>query len=120
MHSACKQSRWWVSLLACMVWAGQSRAADEKPAGSVPLKKVVLFSSGVGFFEHAAEVEGDAQVDLKFNVDDINDLLKSMVLQDLGGGRISTVSYGSQGPDHQDAQDVRHRPDAATRRWPTC
>jgi hypothetical protein len=35
---------------------------------------------------------------MKFNVKDINDLLKSMVLQDLGGGRISTVSYGSKEP----------------------
>ena len=57
-----------------------------------------MFNSGVGFFEHRGEVEGDAKVDLKFNVDDINDLLKSMVLQDLGGGQISTVTYGSNDP----------------------
>ncbi|HTN77882.1 MAG TPA: hypothetical protein VL096_21640 [Pirellulaceae bacterium] len=71
--------------------------ADEK-ATDLPVKRVVMFSSGVAFFEHSGDVEGDAKVDLKFNVDDVNDLLKSMVLQDHGGGRVSTVSYGSKDP----------------------
>jgi hypothetical protein len=65
---------------------------------SVPLKKVVMFTSGVGYFEHRGEVEGNAKVELKFNVDDINDLLKSMILEDRGGGKISTVTYGSRDP----------------------
>jgi hypothetical protein len=72
--------------------------AQDKKADELPVKRVVMFSSGVAFFEHLGKVEGDSQVDLKFNVDDINDLLKSMVLQDHGGGRISTVSYGSKDP----------------------
>ena len=72
-------------------------AADEKPA-QLPLKKVVLFNSGLGFFRHEGDIEGDTQVELKFNVDDINDLLKSMVLEDLGGGRVSTVTYGAREP----------------------
>ncbi|MBA4019087.1 MAG: hypothetical protein C0483_18115 [Pirellula sp.] len=73
-------------------------AADAAKPGALPLKKIVLFNSGVGFFEHAGEVTGDASVDLQFNVDDINDLLKSLVPQDLGGGRASTVTYGSMDP----------------------
>src|SRR6185436_15855227 len=40
----------------------------------------------------------DAKLDLQFNTKDINDLLKSMVLQDLDGGRISTVTYTSRDP----------------------
>jgi hypothetical protein len=43
-------------------------------------------------------VDGSARVDLTFPVQDINDLLKSMVLQDLNGGTISAVSYDSQAP----------------------
>jgi hypothetical protein len=73
-------------------------AQEKGKAADIPVKRVVMFSSGVAFFEHAGKVEGNASVDLKFNVKDINDLLKSMVLQDLGGGRISTVSYGSREP----------------------
>ena len=72
--------------------------AQEKKAADIPIKRVVMFSSGVAFFEHNGEVEGNTQVEMKFDVKDINDLLKSMVLQDDGGGRISTVSYGSKDP----------------------
>jgi hypothetical protein len=64
----------------------------------LPIGQVVLFSSGVGYFQREGEVEGDARVDLSFPVQDINDLLKSMVLRDLDGGHISTVSYDSNAP----------------------
>ena len=72
--------------------------ADEPKGTSLPLKRVVLFSSGVGFFEHSGKVQNDATVEMKFNVDQINDLLKSMVVQDLDGGQVSTVNYGSKDP----------------------
>ena len=76
-------------------------AADPQPvaaAAQLPLKKVVLFTSGVGFFQHAGKVTGDASVEMKFAAERINDLLKSMVLEDLGGGTVSTVSYASRDP----------------------
>lgn len=72
--------------------------AEERSVSHLPLKKIVMFNSGVGFFQHDGQVNGDAQIEMKFNVDDVNDLLKSMVVQDLGGGRISTVTYGSRDP----------------------
>jgi hypothetical protein len=59
---------------------------------------VVLFSSGVGYFQREGTVEGNARVDLSFPVSDINDLLKSLVLQDLGGGHIAAVSYDANAP----------------------
>ena len=80
-----------------LMTAGAARAEDAH-AGKLPVKNIVLFNSGVGFYEHLGQVEGNTQVDLKFNVRDINDLLKSMVLEDLDGGQISTVSYGSRDP----------------------
>ena len=76
--------------------------AQEKPAepasAKLPLSKIVLFSSGVGYFEHRNQVDGTAQVELRFNTKDINDLLKSMLLEDAGGGRIAAVTYGSKDP----------------------
>ena len=81
------------------VFAPIVQVAAAKPGvANLALKKVVLFNSGVGFFEHNGQVTDDAQVDMKFRTDDINDLLKSMVVQDLGGGQVSTVSYGSKDP----------------------
>jgi hypothetical protein len=85
------------ALISVSGLVGAASAADEKPS-DLPLKRVVLFSSGVGFYEHNGQIEGDGHVDLKFRVDDINDLLKSMVLQDFGGGKISTVNYASKDP----------------------
>src|SRR5260370_23465515 len=64
----------------------------------LPIGQVVLFGSGVGYFQREGTVDGTARVDLSFPVTDINDLLKSMVLRDLDGGHISTVSYHSNPP----------------------
>lgn len=62
------------------------------------LSKVVLYSNGVGYFQHDGHVQGRAQVDLRFKTHQINDLLKSLVVQDFSGGRVSTVTYGSRDP----------------------
>ena len=77
---------------------------DAQPPGNraeefpLPLEKVVLFTSGVGYFQHGGKVNNDAQVEMSFKSEHINDLLKSMVLEDLGGGTVSTVSYASRDP----------------------
>src|SRR5438445_12748166 len=71
---------------------------DLKPAVNLPMTRVVLFNSGVGYFSRSGEVEGDARVDLAFQEHDVNDLLKSMVLEDFGNGRIAAVSYDSREP----------------------
>jgi hypothetical protein len=72
--------------------------ADEPQRSNLPLKRVVIFSSGVGFFELAGEINGDAKVEMKFKTNDVNDLLKSLVVQDLDGGQVSTVTYDSKDP----------------------
>ena len=70
-----------------------------RPAATqLPINHVVLFSSGVGYFQREGTVEGNTRVDLSFPVQDINDLLKSMVVRDLDGGVISTVNYDSNAP----------------------
>ena len=65
---------------------------DVKPAVSLPISRVVLFNSGVGYFSRSGEVTDDARVDLSFPEADVNDLLKSMVLEDFNGGRIAANS----------------------------
>jgi hypothetical protein len=71
---------------------------DVKPAITLPITRVVLFNSGVGYFSRSGEVMDDARVDLTFPEQDINDLLKSMVLEDFNNGRIAAVSYDSREP----------------------
>jgi hypothetical protein len=74
---------------------GQAAPANTR---SLPVTHAILYSSGVGYFQRQGKVEGDSRVDLTFPVQDVNDLLKSMVLQDFNGGSISAVSYDSQAP----------------------
>lgn len=63
--------------------------ADEKvldaPAQGLPLRHVSLFSSGVGYFGRAGKVDGDGDVELYFQRDDLNDVLKSLVITDPSG-----------------------------------
>jgi hypothetical protein len=58
----------------------------------------MLFSSGVGYFEHSGSVRGNGATELRFKTSQINDILKSIILQDQDGGRVGTISYPSQDP----------------------
>jgi len=70
---------------------------------SVELKvtRVALFSSGVAHLECEGTVAENATAELKFRTDQINDILKSLIVQDLDGGSISSVGYASQAPIHE-------------------
>jgi hypothetical protein len=72
--------------------------AEEAKNPTLAIGQVVLFSSGVGYFQREGTVVDDARVDLSFPVADINDLIKSMVLRDQDGGAISAVSIDSSAP----------------------
>lgn len=64
----------------------------------LPIKRITLYRSGVGSFERRGVIDGDATIQLRFNTEQVNDILKSMVVLDLGGGEVSSVSYGSKEP----------------------
>jgi hypothetical protein len=101
-----------VSVAALVAWRTQPSAAGPQPpaeapapvngnarqaATPLPIAQVILFSSGVGYFQREGEVDGHSRVDLTFPGTDVNDLLKSLVLQD-GGGKVSSISYDSPDP----------------------
>lgn len=73
------------------------RAAAPDPT-DVPVQKVVLFSSGVGYLEHGGKIKDNTTAELRFKAAQINDILKSLVLEDLGGGTVGAVVYPSQDP----------------------
>ncbi len=66
-------------------------------AQELPVTKVALFSSGVGYFEHRGSVKGDATVSLPFTTAEVDDALKSLVVWDLASsaGAAPSVSYPS-------------------------
>jgi len=61
----------------------------------LPIKKVILFKHGVGYFEREGVVHGDAAIDLYFRTAEMNDVLKSLTVLDLTGGLIASISYES-------------------------
>src|SRR5438067_4795428 len=67
-------------------------------ADQLPIAQVVLFSSGVGYFQREGVIDGSQRIDLSFATQDINDLIKSMTLRDLDGGQVTAVSYDSNVP----------------------
>jgi hypothetical protein len=76
--------------------AAVAEPATKTPSNPLPVSQIVLFSSGVGYFQREGQIDGKSQVDLAFPAGNVNDLLKSLVLQDLGGGKIRTITYDSQ------------------------
>ena len=91
-------------------------AAQAQPAAEVPVDRVILFTSGVGYFEHAGRVTGDADVTLRFGQAALNDVLKSLVVE-AAGGRVAGVVYPSQAPVERTlrsfAVDLSGAPDLA-------
>jgi len=83
-----------LALLPAVVQA----APTDSAAANLPITHVNLYTSGVGYFERTGTVDGDASQTILFPVDQVNDVLKSLVLLDSGGGSILPVTYGAQDP----------------------
>jgi hypothetical protein len=93
----------WLALAALS--SGQSSfgqspnpASLPDPAARLPVTRVILYKNGVGYFEHAGHVRGSQDVNVDFTTAQLNDVLKSLTLLDLGKGRITGVSYNSAAP----------------------
>jgi hypothetical protein len=84
--------------LALAARAGLAHAQSSRATADVPVTRVMLFSSGVGYFEHAGTVRGNTATELRFKTSQINDILKSLVLDDRDGGHVAAITYPSQDP----------------------
>src|SRR5713226_4845513 len=72
---------------------------DANPsAAKLPVRRVVLYKNGVGYFEHLGRVRGSQEVHVDFTSAQLNDVLKSLTVLDLSGGRITGVDYNSEAP----------------------
>jgi hypothetical protein len=79
---------------------GRTAAPEQNPKGgeTLPIRRVILYSSGVGYFEREGYVEGNQTIVLQLRVGEVNDFLKSLIVQDLDGGHVTSVNYGSRDP----------------------
>jgi hypothetical protein len=78
--------------------SGSILAQNAGSMSDLPIRRVVLFSSGVGYFQRDGDISGPANVVLHFNPDQINDLLKSLMVQDRGNGQVNLVQYDNRNP----------------------
>lgn len=58
----------------------------------------MLYTDGIGYFEHTARVRGNQDLAIDFTTTQLNDVLQSLSVVDLGEGRISGVRYNSVAP----------------------
>ncbi len=60
-------------------------------SAELALKRAVLGAGGVGYFEYAAEVDGDETITWRARIDQVDDILKSMVVMDDAGPAAVTL-----------------------------
>jgi hypothetical protein len=77
--------------------AARGRATRSAPV-TLSVRRVVLYKSGVGYFEHIGRVRGNAPVAIDLTSTELDDVLNSMTVLDLGGGAIAGISYDSVAP----------------------
>ncbi len=74
-------------------------------AQELALKRVMLSSGGVGYFEFEASVEGDASLKLTVGLDQVDDVLKSLVVYDDKGG-VGGLNLAGREPLSQTFKDL--------------
>jgi hypothetical protein len=96
-------------VLVCfsLIWAAGLKAQQQELPATLPIKRVVLFKNGVGYFEHLGRVRGNQEVTVGFTSGQLNDVLKSFTVLDLNGGRIGRVGYSSSAPAARQLGDLQ-------------
>jgi len=80
---------------------------EQSLSGRLPLKRVVLYKNGVGYFEHSGQVRGNEDIHIDFTTGQLNDALKSLTAVDLNGGQIGGIRYDSLAPIDQRLRALR-------------
>ncbi len=80
-----------VPLLLALSACAHGALDEAAPANPLPVKRVVLYQNGVGYFERGGDLVGDT-LRLQVRPEQINDLLTSLTVIDLAGGRSQSIS----------------------------
>src|SRR5437870_11520424 len=74
-------------------------------AADLPIREVILYKHGVGYFERAGDLRAGETARLDFKASDMNDVLKSLTILDRSGGVIGGVRYDAAEPLEKRLQD---------------
>ena len=92
-----------LSFLFFLVLSTFAQTSTEK----LPVRRVVLYKNGVGYFEHTGRIRGDQEIKIDFTSSQLNDVLKSLTVLDLNGGKITGVGYNSVAPIAEQLKSLR-------------
>ena len=84
----------WLRLSVC----GLLLVTTTAQAAELPVRHVVLFKHGIGYFQRVGRLNAGESAQLDFNASEMNDVLKSLTLQESGQGRITGLRYDSSLP----------------------
>jgi hypothetical protein len=83
--------------------AGEGALEDPREPDRIPVSRVTLYTAGLAWMIHEI---------IYFSVEqnDINDILKSLVVEDLGGGTVDSINFDSENPLAVALSDLRVNP----------
>jgi hypothetical protein len=67
-------------------------------AADIPIREVILYKSGVGYFERGGPLRSGESARLDFKASDMNDVLKSLTISGQNGSKVTGLRYDSSEP----------------------
>ncbi|MEX2261144.1 MAG: DUF4139 domain-containing protein [Bryobacteraceae bacterium] len=83
-------------------------------AADLPVREIVLYKHGVGYFERIGRLAAGESARLEFKAAEMNDVLKSLMVNEKGGGAVSGIRYDSSQPLAGLPEDLRNLRDKTT------
>ncbi len=80
-------------------------------AAELPIQEIILYKHGVGYFVRAGELGAGEAARLEFKTSEMNDVLKSLTIEDKNGGKVTGLRYDSSEPLAQKLSDFPFRVD---------
>jgi hypothetical protein len=100
-----------LTLALVLLGAAPAFGAVPASAADLSLKRVMLSSAGVGYFEYEAEVDGPATLGLDVPLDHVDDVLNSLVVFD-SAGSVGTIELPGRDSSRARFGDVPFGPEA--------
>lgn len=90
--------------------AGEGSFEEINAPGRLPVTNVTLYTAGLAWMVHETEITDKEVLYFPVEQNDINDILKSLVVEDLGGGTIDSINFDSSDPLAVVLSDLRVNP----------
>ncbi|HEY3592737.1 MAG TPA: hypothetical protein VGL13_02645, partial [Polyangiaceae bacterium] len=82
--------RWWI--LAMTLGAGGCARGPAVSVDGLPLRRVVIYRNGVGYFERAGHIEAD-KIHFKVRQGEVGDFLATLAVIERGGSSVRSASF---------------------------